>query len=87
MAPYPVIDIACAEELAKAYEQASGPFTIHRADQPDLLVMSTADYPAREPTCTQAQVARIRDDFEAIDDHDLLDARTCLQDIRARYGI
>lgn len=52
MSPQMVSD-STREDLASAYRKASGPFAITMDDQPDLVVMSSADIDLNEAPLTE----------------------------------
>lgn len=87
MAPL-VLERSAREQLADAYAQAGGPFPVSIDNQPDFVVMSTSDFEAYcEPPLSDDQRRVIREDYESALQGEVVDAKSAVARIRAKYGL
>ena len=87
MAPFPVKELEYAEDLARQYEEAQGPFVVRAAGQPDLYVVSELDFEWDEPAYTEEQLAQIKAGYDDMKAGRCVDAFEALEEIRAKYGL
>lgn len=87
MAPL-VLEKTAQEQLADAYAQAGGPFPVSIDGQQDFVMMSTSDFEQYcEAPLSDDEIRLLRRGYEEAMRGELLDARSVLEEIRARHGI
>lgn len=87
MAPL-VLERSAREQLADAYAQAKGPFSVSIDGQQDFVVMSTSDFEGYcEPPLSDAEIRSLKQGYDEAMRGELYDAQEMLAEIRAEYGI
>lgn len=88
MTPFPVaIENECSHLVHEEYEKAHGPVRAKVAGRPDLFVVSADDLQEIAMTYTKEQLEQIKRDYEAAQYEETYDARECLDEIAALYGL
>ena len=86
MAPFPVKELDYAEDLAKQYEEAQGPFVVRAAGQPDLYVVSELDLEWGQHLSEEAKKS-LKQGFAEARRGEGKEAHAFLREVRAQYGV